>query len=67
MLNRIRYNRLMFHVRESHTYAYLLGLYKTLRWGSDTGMSHETDHDWTDAYDTGMNHAEWIKGVDKNE
>ena len=48
--------------RNSHLYAFLLGLYETLRWGSGMGMSHETDDDWTDWYGQGMNVAEWIKG-----
>lgn len=56
------WEKLMFWVRESLLYAYLLGLYETLRWGSGMGMSHETNDDWTNAYGIGMNHAEWLTG-----
>jgi hypothetical protein len=53
---------MMYYIRESVIHAYLLGLYETLRWGSGSGMSHETNGNWNHAYDTGMNHAEWLKG-----
>jgi hypothetical protein len=56
------WKKLMFWVRESLIYAYWLGLYETLRWGSGMGMSHATNDDWTNAYGVGMNHAEWLTG-----
>lgn len=56
------WKKFAFYVRESLIYAYLLGLYETLRWGSGMGMSHNTNDSWTDWYGTGMNHAEWLTG-----
>ncbi len=48
---------LMFNIRESLLYAYLLGVYETFRWGDGMGMTHITNGDWNDAYDAGMNHV----------
>lgn len=54
--------KIMFHIRESLAYAYLQGLYETLRWGNGSGRTHGTNILWTEAYEIGMNHADWLRG-----
>lgn len=50
----------MRFIRDSRLYAYLLGFYERLRFGDGFGRSHQSNHDWNDAYDRGANLADWI-------
>jgi len=47
-------------IRETLTFAYLCGLYECLRYGNESGRTHRFNQDWNEAYDTGMNHADWL-------
>lgn len=47
-------------IRNSHTFAFLQGLIECLWFGPDFGRTHESDHDWNEAYDRGMNAADWL-------
>ena len=48
------------HIRNTHLFAYLQGLYEHYTTHGCGGRTHPTDQGWNEAYDTGMNHAEWL-------
>jgi hypothetical protein len=47
--------------KDLHTYAWLEGLYERWTLGDGFGRSHETDHDWNEAYDSGANMADRLR------
>lgn len=50
-------------IRDSHTFAFLQGMYEAARFGECAGRTHATDHDWNEAYDRGMNVGEALRRV----
>lgn len=52
----------MKFIRNTHTFAFLQGLYERHRWGDGFGRSHATDEGWNDAYNRGANLSDYIKG-----
>lgn len=49
---------IMFHVRESLIYAYVVGFYERARYGDGFGRTHDTNQSWNEAYDSGANLAD---------
>jgi hypothetical protein len=47
-------------IRDSRPYAFVQGLVE--HWGGCGGRTHETNQDWNEAYDAGMNLADRIRG-----
>jgi hypothetical protein len=47
-------------IRNTHTFAYVQGLYERLRWGDGFGRTHDSDLSWSEAYDSGANLADWL-------
>lgn len=47
-------------IRDTTAYAFILGLIE--HWNACGGRTHETNQDWNEAYDKGMNLADWLRG-----
>ncbi len=41
-------------------FAFVQGLFE--HWGGAGGRTHPTDQGWNEAYDRGMNVADWLRG-----
>jgi hypothetical protein len=50
----------MMKYKDLHTWAWLNGFYERWRYGDGFGRSHETDHDWNEAYDSGANASDYL-------
>lgn len=46
-------------IRDTHLFAFLQGLIE--HWNGAGGRTHATDHGWNEAYDRGMNAADWLR------
>jgi len=51
----------MKYIRNTLVFAFLQGLFEQLRDGCG-GRTHPTSADWNEAYDRGMNLADWLRG-----
>lgn len=51
---------IMFYIRESLVYAYIIGFYERARYVDGFGRTHETNDDWNVAYDLGANLADYL-------
>lgn len=49
-------------IRNTRAFAFMQGFYEALRWGDGAGRTHAHDQDWNEAYDRGMNLADWLAG-----
>lgn len=47
-------------IRDMRLFAFLQGFYECFRWGNGAGRTHETNMDWNEAHDLGMNLADFI-------
>ena len=47
-------------IRDSLAFAFLQGLIE--HWNGCGGRTHPTNDDWNEAYDQGMNLADWLRG-----
>jgi hypothetical protein len=52
-------------VRNTHAFAYFQGLWEHWSTKGRGGRTHPTDQLWNEAYDTGMNHADWLLDFNK--
>ncbi len=48
-------------MKNTTLFAWLQGFYERLRWGDGAGRTHATNQDWNEAYDRGMNAADWLQ------
>lgn len=51
-------------IRDSHVFAFLQGFWEQLSTKGCGGRTHETDGDWNEAYDRGMNLADRFLGLE---
>lgn len=47
-------------IRESLAFAFLQGLFE--HWNGHGGRTHPENWQWNEAYDRGMNLADWLRG-----
>ena len=47
-------------VRDSRAFAFAQGLCE--HWNGCGGRTHETNQNWNESYDRGMNAADWLRG-----
>ena len=52
---------MMKWIRDTHVYAYIVGFCEHIWAHSEMGLSHETDEDWNESYDSGWNLADDIR------